>query len=79
MEWSLAAIIVNSKIGNAMKKTSLPGPILTTSLMRQCDATYIAWWSMPLATPEATGCCHGVSIHIVSPRQPPGQQQTKQQ
>ncbi len=38
----------------------------------------IAWCSMSMATPEATGCCHRATTLSVLPRQPPGWQQTKQ-
>ncbi len=54
-------------------------PILLAKLMRRYDTTRIAQWRGSMANLEATGCHHWVSIHVVLPQQPPGQQQTKQQ
>ena len=38
----------------------------------------IAQCSMSRATPEATGCRHWATTHFISPRRPPGRQQTIQ-
>jgi hypothetical protein len=54
-------------------------PVLTAELMRRYDTPCIAQWRGSMANPEATGHRHQVSIHVVLPQRPPGQQQTKQQ
>jgi hypothetical protein len=43
-------------------------PSSTAELMRRYDATYITRWREFMATPEATGSRHWVSIRTVLPR-----------
>ena len=49
-------------------------PSLTATLVRWCDAAYIAWWRGSRASPEATGRHHWGTTHSVSasPQLPPG-------
>jgi hypothetical protein len=54
-------------------------PVLTAKLMRRYNTALIAQWRGSMANPEATGCRHRGSIHIVLPQRLPGRQQTKQQ
>ncbi len=60
-------------------KAPCPSAISINMGVRRCDTKCITQISMPSATPEATGRCHQVTAHSVSPRWPPGRQSTKQQ
>jgi hypothetical protein len=54
-------------------------PFLMAELMHRYNTAHIAQWRGSMAIPEATGCRHRGTIHVVLPQRPPGQQQTKQQ
>ncbi len=56
-----------------------PPAVLMALAVRRSDTDGITQCGMSRATPEATRCCHWATTCSVSPRQPPGQQQTKRQ
>ena len=51
--------------------------ILMAMLRGWCGTCNIPWCSMTRAFIKATKCCHRANTRSVSPRQPPGRQQTK--
>ncbi len=56
-----------------------PPAILMATAVRRSNTDSIAQCGMSRATPKATGCQHRATTCYVSPQQPPGQQENKQQ
>ena len=62
-----------------INKAPCPPAISIAMVVRRWDTKHIAQYSMPRATPKATGHCHQATTHSVLPPRPPYWQQTKQQ
>ncbi len=55
-----------------------PSPAISMAMaVCQCDMKHIAWCSMTMVSPEATGRRHWATTRSVSPHWPPGWQSTQ--